>query len=177
MENPEDAPKPDQVEDTSPFPWPDAYRLPTHAVPIHYEISVLYAGLSYLEGKVDIRFRVLEDGKNFIVLNARDCGETIWEMYRGEESPENQITIKTYRKDAARGQVYVEFGEELKQDVEYLFQVDYKMVLHCHVDSFQLSEYQDSRTGEEAEMGVTRFQPVSARALFPCFDEPAMKAT
>lgn len=55
--------------------------------------------------------------------------------------------------------------------------VDYVGVHNEKMAGFYKSSYEDAKTGERKYMVVTQFEPTDARKAFPCWDEPALKAT
>lgn len=53
--------------------------------------------------------------------------------------------------------------------------IEFSAVLNAHLKGFYKCTYMDG--GEKKNMAVTQFEPVDARRCFPCWDEPALKAT
>ncbi|KAG9133475.1 hypothetical protein Leryth_013287 [Lithospermum erythrorhizon] len=68
----------------------------------------------------------------------------------------------------------VEFGEDLNTGVGIL-SISFEGTLNDRMKGFYRSAYEHN--GEKKNMAVTQFEPADARRCFPCWDEPACKAT
>uniref|UniRef100_A0A2A4JG16 Aminopeptidase n=1 Tax=Heliothis virescens TaxID=7102 RepID=A0A2A4JG16_HELVI len=63
----------------------------------------------------------------------------------------------------------------LKANVDYILQLSFEGKISNSLTGFYKSTYINDKH-EEKNLGVTQFEPTSARSAFPCFDEPAFKA-
>ncbi|XP_056167082.1 aminopeptidase M1-like isoform X7 [Syzygium oleosum] len=68
----------------------------------------------------------------------------------------------------------LEFPETLPTGIGVLA-IDFYGILNDKMKGFYRSTYEHN--GEKKNMAVTQFEPVDARRCFPCWDEPACKAT
>ncbi|KAI6679923.1 hypothetical protein NL676_033804 [Syzygium grande] len=68
----------------------------------------------------------------------------------------------------------LEFPETLPIGIGVLA-IDFDGILNDKMKGFYRSTYEHN--GEKKNMAVTQFEPVDARRCFPCWDEPACKAT
>ena len=75
------------------------------------------------------------------------------------------------------GQVVVAFPQALAPGRTYTLTVDFHYPLSDELRGFYRSSYTSPSDGSEKFLGTTQFESVDARRAFPCFDEPAMKAT
>ncbi|KAK9876801.1 hypothetical protein WA026_015039 [Henosepilachna vigintioctopunctata] len=146
-------------------------RLPTTVKPKHYNLK-LVPDLKNLifQGEVDIEIEVKET-TNEIVLNALNL--TLYnavlkddsELQRAEKVeifPEKEIAKLTFPQTMKIG--------------TYVLNIEFQGKLNDKMKGFYRSKYKSS-TGEERFAAVTQFEPTDARQCFPCWDEPALKAT
>ncbi|KAJ8733110.1 hypothetical protein PYW08_001408 [Mythimna loreyi] len=63
----------------------------------------------------------------------------------------------------------------LKANVDYVLQLSFEGKISNSMTGFYKSTYINDKH-EVKNLGVTQFEPTSARSAFPCFDEPAFKA-
>ncbi|CAH1647287.1 unnamed protein product [Spodoptera littoralis] len=63
----------------------------------------------------------------------------------------------------------------LKANVDYVLQLSFEGAISNSLTGFYKSTYVNDKN-EVKNLGVTQFEPTSARSAFPCFDEPAFKA-
>ncbi|XP_070545823.1 glutamyl aminopeptidase-like [Ptychodera flava] len=80
------------------------------------------------------------------------------------------MTDKTLRM------LYIGLNSKLKQGQVYALTIEFHGDLSEGLNGFYKSRYTTS-TGEERIIATTQFEPTDASAAFPCFDEPAFKAT
>ncbi|KAM1021901.1 hypothetical protein ACFX2J_042737 [Malus domestica] len=152
-------------------------RLPKFAVPKRYDVR-LKPDLAACKfgGSVDIDLDVVADTK-FIVLNAAELSVNAGSVSftHGGSSKFEQVfkpsKAETFEED---GILVLEFGETLPIGSGVLA-IEFEGILNDKMKGFYRSTYEHN--GEKKNMAVTQFEPVDARRCFPCWDEPACKAT
>ncbi|NXX40472.1 ERAP1 aminopeptidase, partial [Tricholaema leucomelas] len=79
-------------------------------------------------------------------------------------------------EEPRREQVALLAARPLRPGHRYTLRIHYSAQLSRSFHGFYKSTYR-SREGELRVLAVTQFEPTAARMAFPCFDEPAFKAT
>lgn len=146
--------------------------LPTNVKPRHYVVELTpFIEKFTFDGSVTVHLDVKEDTST-IVCNA------------------NEITIKS-AKVVSAGSVYeakkIELNEKLEQATVHFdttlkagtaveFGAVFSGILNDKMAGFYRSGYTD-KGGVKKYMAVTQFEATDARRAFPCWDEPALKAT
>ncbi|CRL03424.1 CLUMA_CG016271, isoform A [Clunio marinus] len=152
---------------------PEFERLPKYVTPSHYELQLqpdlvnfVFAGTS----KTSIKISHETDK---ITLNSVDLkiqkaivrcdGTSIFESIETIYLPESEV-------------VNILFGKQLPVTQNAVLELEFTGELNDKMKGFYRSKYFTS-TGEERFAGVTQFEATDARRCFPCWDEPAIKAT
>ncbi|CAH1252312.1 ERAP1 [Branchiostoma lanceolatum] len=157
------------------FPWDDV-RLPSTIVPYSYMIH-LHPNLTTFKytGKVTINVTVVKK-TDMVVFHVKELNVT-------------QSSVKTLKKDAvpivkelgyAENEQYcLRLGRELSAGQNYTVEVHFSGELKDGLYGFYRSTYTLNKDGakEQRVLATTQFEAANARAAFPCFDEPALKAT
>ncbi|KAM4577453.1 leucyl-cystinyl aminopeptidase [Odontesthes bonariensis] len=153
------------------FPWTQL-RLPHSIHPLNYELT-LTPDLDDMTftGRAVINMSILHSSK-LIVLHAVNLNITKATFKLGDGQA-SDVTVLEYKP---RQQIAVKFKEELKAGQFCLLTLDYSANLSHTYDGFYNSSYID-KDGNRRVLAATQFEPLSARKAFPCFDEPAFKAT
>jgi aminopeptidase 2 len=148
--------------------------LPNNVRPTHYNIF-LFPDLEKFtfEGNVDIDLNVNEDS-TVITTNAYDMtihSASITDVASTEKQDATDIKL-----DATAQTLQLTFANTLKKGSKAKLSIKFTGNLNNEMDGFYRSEYTDSN-GQKKYMAVTQFESVYARRSFPCWDEPAIKAT
>ena len=142
-----------------------AQRLPDTAVPTHYRLKFTpNLQTAKFDGSETIDVNVTKP-TNTITLNAVDIDFKTVEITSGSttqqgkasEDPKTEMATLTFDKPIPAGpaRLHIEFTGTLNDQLR----------------GFYLSK------SEKRNYAVTQMEPTDARRAFPCFDEPAMKAT
>ncbi|KMZ61536.1 aminopeptidase M1 [Zostera marina] len=150
-------------------------RLPRFAIPKCYDLT-LKPDLFHCKfsGSVEITIDIVAETR-FIVLNAvelifDDDFPVLFETSKSSQElrpselvhvPEDEILV-------------LGFDDHLPLGVGVL-RIRFSGTLNDQMKGFYRSSYE--LNGEKKNMAVTQFEPVDARRCFPCWDEPAFKAT
>ncbi|MPC09521.1 Aminopeptidase N [Portunus trituberculatus] len=87
-----------------------------------------------------------------------------------------KIIILKQTYDNQRQFYHAHLQQPLTKGRRYVLSMEFTGYLNDKLHGFYRSSYRDSN-GIKRWLAVTQFQPTDARRAFPCFDEPAMKAT
>ncbi|EPX72573.1 aminopeptidase Ape2 [Schizosaccharomyces octosporus yFS286] len=144
--------------------------LPKNVKPIHYDLS-LYPDLETFAygGNVNVSLDVIQDsdtitlhGINLRILSAAlEWGhQTIWT---------NNVTYRDER-------IILQFSSIVPANSVAVLKLAFTGVISKGMEGFYRSSYVDA-DGKTKYLATTQMEPTSARRAFPCWDEPALKAT
>ncbi|XP_054154240.1 puromycin-sensitive aminopeptidase-like [Oppia nitens] len=148
------------------------HRLPSMVTPINYDIKLRPNLQSFqFSGNETIKVRVNEETKQ-IVLNANEL--TISSATFTTESGQ-QLAPQTIEMSADMETSCLNFGQLLPIG-SGLLTIDFSGTLNDKMKGFYRSKY-STPEGEDRYAATTQFEATGARQAFPCWDEPAFKAT
>ncbi|XP_072748201.1 aminopeptidase N [Anoplolepis gracilipes] len=165
----------------------DTYRLPDDVIPTNYKIELT----PYLDTKDAKNFTF--EGHSQISLKLKNNNtKTKTITFHAKELEFSNITLKYINVSAGIKQetktnipkqinkekdfVTLFLDDELNSNMTILrLYIDFTGKLNDKLRGFYRSSYQEGT--ETRWLATTHFEPVAARQAFPCWDEPALKAT
>ena len=153
------------------MPASDAVVLPETASPSKYRITLQPDLHNFtFKGEQSVDLMVLEPTST-IVLNALGLEITSVALHaNGTTLSSHSVTLDKEAETAT-----LDFGETI-QPGEARLEMAFTGELNDKLMGFYRSEY-TSQDGETRYLATTQFEPTDARRAFPCWDEPAKKAT
>ena len=152
--------------------WEKDVRLPSHLLPLHYDLYLhpdLVSGL--FMGRVTISIEATSPTSYFLVhtkyLDISDTrllnedGDEVSYM-RAFEYGRNEFWVVQLEAEVVAG--------------NYSLSMEFNGNLTRGITGFYKSVY-TNRIGEKVSIATSKFQPTYARKAFPCFDEPSFKST
>ncbi|XP_033913906.1 puromycin-sensitive aminopeptidase-like [Acipenser ruthenus] len=160
-----------QVSSTMPEKRPFE-RLPTDVSPVNYGLSLKPDLIDFtFEGKLEATVEVTHT-TNQIVMNCADI-DIITASFVPEGGEEINATGFNYQNEDEK--VTLSFPSALQKGSGTL-KIDFVGELNDKMKGFYRSKYAIP-SGEIRYAAVTQFEATDARRAFPCWDEPAIKAT
>ena len=153
------------------MPSSEAFVLPSTVRPVKYKLKLQPdLGNFTFQGTESIDVQVLEPTSE-VVLNAVDLKIGSATLHRGGIS--SVVTGITF--DESRQTVTLAFGEPIPTGDARL-DIEFTGELNDRLHGFYRSEY-TTPEGEQRYLAATQFEATDARRAFPCWDEPAQKAS
>uniref|UniRef100_A0A8C5A8V0 Aminopeptidase n=1 Tax=Gadus morhua TaxID=8049 RepID=A0A8C5A8V0_GADMO len=147
-------------------------RLPTDVFPVNYGLCLKPDLIDFtFEGKLEAAVEVTQP-TNQIVMNCADI-DIITASFVPEGGEEVNATGFNYQNEDEK--VTLSFPSTLQKGSAIL-KIDFVGELNDKMKGFYRSKYA-SPSGEVRYAAVTQFEATDARRAFPCWDEPAIKAT
>lgn len=152
------------------------YRLPNNTRPLRYDLWILTdvekENFNF-SGRVKITIRAVEV-TDFVTLQYR---ETIIESVEFFENETRFRLPFTYELPLEYEFMKIDLPRIMEVNETFVIQINYRGALHWAVDNgFYKANYTDTETGNLVWYATTKFEPHHARHLFPCYDEPQIRA-
>lgn len=160
-------------------------RLPMDVIPVDYKIQLipfLQDGNFTTNGRVQITLRC-DHSTNVIMLNTNNLTilPSTVKLRHAYDLPEYPVHAElivanqTYNKEK---QIYsITVYPALTEATTYELYMDFVSELNDILQGFYRSKYIDLKSKQKRWLATTQFSPTEARRAFPCWDEPAFKAS
>ncbi|XP_014472138.1 PREDICTED: uncharacterized protein LOC106743116 [Dinoponera quadriceps] len=148
------------------------YRLPKTVIPHKYVITITthFKDDFTFDGNVLISVTVKEQ-TDLVVLHS-----TVLEIHSVKVKA-GQEEIKTEHNPVNKYEfLEIKLDREINAETDLTIEISYKGALASDLNGFYKSYYLNNK-GSMSWLAATQLEPVFARRMFPCFDEPALKAT
>uniref|UniRef100_A0A8C2XYD6 Aminopeptidase n=1 Tax=Capra hircus TaxID=9925 RepID=A0A8C2XYD6_CAPHI len=158
----------------APFPW-NKMRLPEHIIPAHYDLMI-HANLTTLTfgGTAQIEITASKPTSTIILHSHHlQVSKATLRKGGGERQAEEPLRVL---ENPPQEQIALLASEPLVVGLPYTIVIDYAGNLSESFHGFYKSTYR-TKEGEVRVLASTQFEPTAARMAFPCFDEPAFKAS
>ena len=142
------------------------YRLPRTVVPAHYDLEIHLESLQEpfaFKGVVSITCDV-EENVDKVLMNIKDLEVTSVNV--------NEDGAKNFRVSESEERLEIEPRSDLKAGEKVVIKVAFNGRLSSSLGGFYRVKQSENVFG-----GACHFEPTGARKAFPCWDEPAFRAT
>ncbi|XP_077450231.1 thyrotropin-releasing hormone-degrading ectoenzyme-like isoform X1 [Stigmatopora argus] len=156
-------------------PWLRS-RLPGSLRPRHYDLDVaVYMDNFTFSGDVSIDLECV-NATRFVVLHADGLEVSSVSLSGGRPGGGGgAVRVQRHFLFPANQMLVLVLHRELKASRTYRLNVTFEAAIEDELLGFFRSSY--ALDGQRRYLAVTQFSPTHARKAFPCFDEPAFKAT
>ncbi|ROT69081.1 Endoplasmic reticulum aminopeptidase 1 [Penaeus vannamei] len=152
-------------------------QLPRSIKPLHYVVKLqpFINGNFSIVGYMEVEMEVLEPTSN-ITLHISDIITKNDTVKVSDQATSRGLRIKKHEYDHSRHFYIAHLRKELQKGKRYILSMEFLGYLNNKLHGFYRATYKDVY-GNIRNAAATQFQPTAARKAFPCFDEPALKAT
>lgn len=152
------------------------YRLPNNTRPVRYDLwiktDVEKENFTFY-GHVKITIKAIEE-TNFVTLQYRETNFDSVELVEGQTR-----TSLNFTKELPLEYEFLRIDLPRSMAINETFDIEifYHGELHwAYENGFYKANYTDTESGNLIWYATTKFEPHHARHLFPCYDEPQIRA-
>ncbi|TPX36532.1 hypothetical protein SmJEL517_g01377 [Synchytrium microbalum] len=152
--------------------------LPTSSTPSHYDVTLTVNGLETdfkFKGIVKVTLKINEDTTK-ISCNSNDIEIHHCQITSTLIKTDSTQVAKSITLDKPTETATFEFASVIKAGSTAVLHIEFTGNHNDQLAGFYRSKYTDPQ-GNTKYMAVTQFEATDARRCFPCWDEPALKAT
>uniref|UniRef100_W8BYW8 Aminopeptidase n=2 Tax=Ceratitis capitata TaxID=7213 RepID=W8BYW8_CERCA len=169
---------------TTTVPESSIYRLNSHVLPISYDIWLKPYLLATdgerrftFDGEVNVTLYATQANTSEITLHAHLINLANISLYNDSNAEEllQTFTYSDIAYDGDTHQLTLILKDQLTLKNKFRLRFAYTGQIRDGMQGFFRANYTDHE-GNEKWIGVTQSQRIDARTIFPCFDEPALKA-
>jgi glutamyl aminopeptidase len=159
-----------------PFPWHNI-RLPDTIMPMTYDLF-MHPNLTTFNftGQVNISV-IAKKPTDVVIFHIKELKVTSHELYQvtSDGNVIEKLKIVGSSENVKHEQFCLKLNASLIEQRLYQLRLGFSGSLTDSLAGFYRSSY-ETKAGEKRWLATTHFEPTDARAAFPCFDEPELKA-
>ena len=157
------------------------YRLPLNLKPFFYEIqlqpfigpSSTYGNRSFTTIGTTIIHFTCQTQTDKVYFHAKNLSIDSLRLNSNDDY-QNEVLTNSFVYDSQKDYGIVSLKTNCITGIDYSLTIKYKGLINEQFGLYK-SSYKD-KNGTTHYLAITQFEPSDARRVFPCFDEPAMKA-
>jgi tricorn protease interacting factor F2/3 len=140
-----------------------------HVVPVNYDLTFETNFNNFTFNATEILYVKIKRPTKEIILNAAELTIRKCHILYGSK----QIVAAT-KTDEKKETITISIPKKIRGDARII--MEFTGILNDKLIGFYRSQYKDKQ-GNTKYLATTQFEAADARRAFPCFDEPAAKAT
>ncbi|XP_036400184.1 aminopeptidase Ey-like [Megalops cyprinoides] len=148
---------------------PESYRIYLQTHLQTRDIGIHNQNLNF-SGNSTVKFLCVE-ATDWIVIHSKDLSVTVKGVRDGRG---RAVPVKGFQEQNDTDTIQIELSDTLRVGRMYYLTTEFEGVYHNSSGMF-MRGYKENGT-EERYVVASHMEPTDARRVFPCFDEPAMKA-
>ncbi|KAI9175228.1 hypothetical protein H9P43_006589 [Blastocladiella emersonii ATCC 22665] len=154
----------------------DREIVPANVTPVHYTVNLTPDLEAFtFDGTVDIAVKV-RTATDVVVVNTKELEVHAAHVTFAHNKAEQRLDASSITHDEKIEQSSLHFPSALPAGADATLTITFKGIHNDKMAGFYRSGY-TGKDGNQKYLVVTFFAPTDARRAFPCWDEPAHKAT
>lgn len=154
-----------------------SYRLDGSVLPSFYNLTIFVEpGKTIYQGLVEITLKPQQENVRIIKLHQDTLKITDIRINDIAGNIVDNILPEQLEYEEETQQFSVPLGTELLRNVDYILKFRFEGTIRTDMAGLFSASYVEEVTNSTKWLALTQMQRLNARLVFPCFDEPSIKA-
>lgn len=154
-----------------------SYRLDGSVLPSFYNLTIFVEpGKTIYQGLVEITLKPQQENVRIIKLHQDTLKITDIRINDIAGNIVDNILPEQLEYEEETQQFSVPLGTELLRNVDYILKFSFEGTIRTDMAGLFSASYVEEVTNSTKWLVLTQMQRLNARLVFPCFDEPSIKA-